>query len=152
MWERLVGGEIDLISTDHAPSTLEQKYGSDIWDCPFGLPGVKTTLTMFLDAVNNGKLTLEKLVEVYSTTPARMLGRYPRKGALRAGSDADFVLVDMDTEHVLRNEDVISEAGWTPFDQHRVKGRPVMTILRGMVIAENGEVTAEPGTGSFFTR
>jgi dihydroorotase (multifunctional complex type) len=152
MWERLASGEIDLISTDHAPSTLEQKFSSDIWDCPFGLPGVETTLTMMLNAVNGGQLTLERLVKVYSATPARLLGIYPRKGALYVGSDADIVLVDMQQEHTLRNEDIVSKAGWTPFDGQRVRGRPVMTFLRGNLIAKSGEAIADPGAGRFVGR
>jgi dihydroorotase-like cyclic amidohydrolase len=152
MWERLARGEIDLISTDHAPSTLDQKFGSNIWDCPFGLPGVETTLTMLLNAVAEEKLTLEKVVQVYSEAPARLLGLYPRKGAIRVGSDADVVLVDMDEEHVLRNEEIVSKARWTPFDGYRVKGRPMLTILRGEVVAKDGKVVAEPGTGVFTVR
>jgi len=104
MWKRLARGQIDLISTDHAPSTLDQKFASDIWGCPFGLPGVETTLTMLLDAVAEGKLTLQRLVQTYSEAPARLLGLYPRKGALRIGSDADVVLVDTEQEHVLSND------------------------------------------------
>jgi dihydroorotase (multifunctional complex type) len=152
MWERLARGEIDLISTDHAPSTLDQKFGSNIWDCPFGLPGVETTLTMLLNAVAGEKLTLEKVVQVYSEAPARLLGLYPRKGAIRVGADADVVLVNIDEDHVLRNEEIISKAGWTPFDGYRVKGRPVITVLRGRVVAQDGKVVAEPGTGMFATR
>jgi dihydroorotase (multifunctional complex type) len=152
MWERLARGQIDLISTDHAPSTLEQKFASDIWGCPFGLPGVETTLTMLLDAVAEGKITLQRLVQTYSEAPARLLGLYPRKGALRIGSDADVVLVDTEQEHVLSNDNIVSKAGWTPFDGRRVKGRAVMTMLRGQVVAENGKVTAEPGGGRFVNR
>jgi allantoinase len=152
MWERLARGEIDLISTDHAPSTLDQKFGSDIWDCPFGLPGVETTLVMLLNAAAEEKFTLERLVQTYSETPARLLGLYPAKGALRVGSDADVVLVEAEQEHVLSNDDIVSKAGWTPFDGRRVKGRPVMTMLRGQVVAENGEVNVEPGTGRFTAR
>jgi dihydroorotase (multifunctional complex type) len=152
MWERLTKGQIDLVSTDHAPSTLEQKFGSDIWDCPFGLPGVETTLTMLLDAVAQGKLTLERLVQAYSETPARLLGLYPRKGAIRAGADADIVLVDTEQEHVLKNENIVSKAGWTPYDGRRVKGRPVMTFLRGTTVAEKGEVVAEAGGGRFVAQ
>jgi dihydroorotase-like cyclic amidohydrolase len=152
MWKRLARGQIDLISTDHAPSTLDQKFASDIWGCPFGLPGVETTLTMLLDAVAEGKLTLQRLVQTYSEAPARLLGLYPRKGALRIGSDADVVLVDTEQEHVLSNDNIVSKAGWTPFDGRRVKGRAVMTMLRGQVVAENGKVTAEPGGGRFVIR
>jgi dihydroorotase (multifunctional complex type) len=152
MWKRLVRGQIDLISTDHAPSTLDQKFASDIWGCPFGLPGVETTLTLLLDAVAEGKLTLQTLVQTYSETPARLLGLYPRKGALHIGSDADVVLVDTEQEHILSNDSIISKAGWTPFDGRRVKGRPVMTMLRGQIVAENGKVAAEPGGGCFTIR
>jgi dihydroorotase (multifunctional complex type) len=152
MWKRLARGQIDLISTDHAPSTLDQKFASDIWGCPFGLPGVETTLTLLLDAVAEGKLTLQRLVQTYSEAPARLLGLYPRKGALRIGSDADVVLVDTEQEHVLSNDNIVSKAGWTPFDGRRVKGRAVMTMLRGQVVAENGKVTAEPGGGRFVNR
>jgi dihydroorotase (multifunctional complex type) len=152
MWNRLVRGQIDLISTDHAPSTLDQKFASDIWGCPFGLPGVETTLTLLLDAVAEGKLTLQTLVQTYSETPARLLGLYPRKGALHIGSDADVVLVDTEQEHILSNDSIISKAGWTPFDGRRVKGRPVMTMLRGQIVAENGKVAAEPGGGCFTIR
>jgi dihydroorotase (multifunctional complex type) len=152
MWKRLARGPIDLISTDHAPSTLDQKFASDIWGCPFGLPGVETTLTMLLDAVAEGKLTLQRLVQTYSEAPARLLGLYPRKGALRIGSDADVVLVDTEQEHVLSNDNIVSKAGWTPFDGRRVKGRAVRTRLRGQVVAENGKVTAEPGGGRFVNR
>ena len=152
MWKRLAKGQIDLISTDHAPSTLDQKFASDIWGCPFGLPGVETTLTMLLDAVAEGKLTLQRLVQTYSEAPARLLGLYPRKGALRIGSDADVVLVDTEQEHILSNDNIVSKAGWTPFDGRRVKGRAVMTMLRGQVVAENGKVTAEPGGGRFVIR
>lgn len=152
MWERLARGEIDLISTDHAPSTLDQKFGSDIWDCPFGLPGVETTLIMLLNAVAEGKLALERLVQTYSETPARLLGLYPRKGAIRVGSDADVVLVDTEQEHVLSNENIVSKSGWTPFDGRCVRGRPVMSLLRGQMVAENGKVAVEPGIGRFTSR
>ena len=152
MWKRLARGQIDLMSTDHAPSTLDQKFASDIWGCPFGLPGVETTLTMLLDAVAEGKLTLQRLVQTYSEAPARLLGLYPRKGALRIGSDADVVLVDTEQEHILSNDNIVSKAGWTPFDGRRVKGRAVMTMLRGQVVAENGKVAAEPGGGRFVIR
>jgi dihydroorotase-like cyclic amidohydrolase len=67
------------------------------------------------------------------------------------GSDSDVVLVDMEDERILRNEDVVSKAGWTPFDGYLIKGRPVTTILRGEVVAEKGEVTAEPGCGRYTT-
>ena len=151
MWQRLERGEVDLISTDHAPSTLQQKFGKDIWECPFGLPGVETTLTMLLHAVNQGKISLEQVARFYSETPARLLGLFPRKGAIRIGSDADLVLVDMQQEHTLSNARILSKAGWTPFDGLSVKGRPTMTLLRGAIVAQDGKVSAPPGTGRYVS-
>lgn len=152
LWERLRRGQIDVISTDHAPSTLAQKLERDIWNCHFGLPGVETTLPLLLTAAHEDKLTLEDIVRVYSETPARLWGVYPRKGALCVGSDADIVLVDPDATYTLRNEDIHSKAGWTPYDGMRVTGRPVMTFVRGTVVAERGKIVAEPGIGRFTRR
>jgi dihydroorotase (multifunctional complex type) len=152
LWSYLQAGAIDIISSDHAPSTLDQKYAGTIWDCPFGLPGIDTTLTMLLNAVHEGWITLETVARVYSANPARLLGLYPRKGALQAGADADIVLVDLGAEHVLRNDQIQSKAGWTPYDGKPVHGLPVMTMLRGTVVAEEGMVVAPPGTGRFVTR
>ncbi len=152
MWDYLKRGQIDIISTDHAPSTLEQKHERDIWGCHFGLPGIETTLPLLLTAAHEGKLTLEELARLYSETPARLWGVYPRKGALRLGADADIVLVDPTATYTLRNEDIHSMAGWTPYAGMRVTGRPVMTFVRGTVVAEHGRIIAEPGIGRFTRR
>lgn len=152
LWECLQRGQIDVISTDHAPSTLAQKHEGDIWSCHFGLPGVETTLPLMLTAAHEGKLTLEDIARVYSETPARLWGVYPRKGALQVGSDADVVLVDPAASYTLRNDAIYSKAGWTPYNGMRVTGRPVMTLVRGAVVAEHGKIAAEPGVGRFTRR
>lgn len=154
MWERLRNGEITHIQTDHAPSSRAQKAegNGDIWKPHFGLPGVETTLTMMLDGVNAGHLTLERLAGAVSETPARLHGLYPAKGSLRVGSDADLVLVDLTRERVLSDDQVVSKAGWTPFAGRRVKGAVVMTFVRGTLVAENGRVVAQPGTGQWVRR
>src|SRR5919197_3516352 len=149
MWQRLRDGEISHIQTDHAPATRAQKAegGGDIWQPHFGLPGVETTLTMMLNGVNAGHLSLERLVEAVAETPARLHGLYPRKGSLRVGADGDLVLVDLDRERILSDDQVVSKAGWTPYAGRRVKGTPVMTFVRGEQVAEDGKVVAPPGTG-----
>ena len=152
LWERLRRGEIDIISTDHAPSTLAQKFEHDIWGCHFGLPGVETTLPLLLTAAHEGKLSYEDIARVYSETPARLWGVYPRKGALSVGSDADITLVDPAERYILRDEDIYSKAGWTPYSGMRVTGRPVMTLVRGAIVAERGKLIAEPGVGRFTRR
>lgn len=138
MWALLREGVLTHVATDHAPSTREQKLGGDIWDAPFGLPGLDTTLPLLLDAVAEGLLSWSDLALRYAETPARWYGLFPRKGVLAAGADADLVLVDPGAERVLRDEDVVSKAGWTPYAGRRVRGRVVRTFLRGREVASDG--------------
>lgn len=149
MWEALRLGHITHVSSDHAPSTRVQK-NRGIWEAPFGLPGVETTLPMLLKGVAAGHLSLERLVDVVAETPARLYGLYPRKGALAVGSDADVVLVDPNQRRLLVDEDVVSRAGWTPYAQTELHGLPVMTFSRGRLVAENGKAVGEPDWGEFL--
>ena len=150
MWRRVASGGVTHISTDHAPSTRAQKTGGSIWDVHFGLPGVETTLSLLLHAVSEGRLSLERVVELVSEAPARLYGLYPRKGSLEVGADADLVLVDLAAERRLDNSAVVSKAGWTPYAGRRVVGRPVMTFSRGVPVAQDGHPTGEPGRGRFL--
>lgn len=152
MWARLEAGDIDLICSDHAPATRADKSRGleDIWACSFGIPGVETALPLMLTGVNEGRLSLERLVAARSEIPAKVYGLWPRKGHLDPGADADFVLVDMAAEKVLRDEDVISKAGWTPYAGRKVKGLPVMTFVRGRLVARDGRPVGEPGWGRFL--
>lgn len=152
MWQRLEDGEIDIISADHAPATREDKLRGwqDIWDCSFGLPGVETVLPLMLTGVNQGRLSLERLVAARSEVPARVYGLWPRKGHLGLGADADLVLVDMAAEKTLRDEDVVSKVGWTPFEGRKVQGLPRMTFVRGKLVAVDGKPAIEPGWGRFL--
>ncbi len=152
MWHRLEAGHIDMVCADHAPATREDKAKGleDIWDCSFGLPGVETSLTLMLTGVNEGRLSLERLVAARSQIPAQVYGLWPRKGNLNLGADADFVLVDMEAEEILSNEAIVSKVGWTPYEGRRVKGLPVKTFVRGRLVADTGQPTAEPGWGQFL--
>ena len=138
MWRLLRGGVLTHMSSDHAPSTLEQKQNGEFWDVQFGLPGIDSTMAILLDAAARGRLAYEDVVRVYSEAPAKLYGLWPRKGRVAAGADGDVVLVDPTASRVLRNEDVISKAGWTPFDGRSVTGRIVQTYLRGELIGEDG--------------
>jgi dihydroorotase len=144
MWRLLRAGRLSFVSSDHAPSTVEQKHGSSIWQCHFGLPGLDTTMPLLLDAAARGKLALEDVVRVYSTAPARHYGLWPGKGALEPGADADLALVDATATWVLRDDQVRSKAGWTPYAGREVRGRVVRTLLRGETIAEEGEPIGTP--------
>jgi dihydroorotase-like cyclic amidohydrolase len=94
MWRAVRDHAVDYIATDHAPATVEQKREGSIWDVHFGLPGIDTTLSVLLDAAHRGRLSYERVVEVYSEAPARIYGLAPRKGRFAPGADADLVLVD----------------------------------------------------------
>jgi len=153
MWRLLKDGVLTHISSDHAPSTIQQKADGDIWSAHFGLPGLDTTMALLLDAAGRGILSLEEIALAYSERPAKIYGLWPRKGSLRPGSDADLVLVDPSAERFLRNEDVHSKARWTPYSGRHVQGQVVRTLLRGATIAAAGAPTDEfrgvflPGAG-----
>ncbi len=145
MWRLLRAGTLTHMSTDHAPSTLEQKRAGDIWNVHFGLPGLDSTMSLLLDAAARGHLSYEDVVRVYSERPAQTYGLWPRKGSLGPGADADMVLVDPQARRTLRSQDVLSKAGWTPFDGREVQGAVVRTYLRGRLVAEQGRPADERG-------
>jgi dihydroorotase (multifunctional complex type) len=154
LWERLAAGEIDMINADHAPSTLEQKaQGEDnVFEAPFGIPGVETVLPLLLNGVAEGHISVTRVAEVFSTNPAKILNLYPKKGALRAGADADVTIVDLDRERTLRNEDIVAKCGWTPLEGLTVQGVVETTLVRGKPVYEDGEVVGELGYGEFVPR
>jgi dihydroorotase (multifunctional complex type) len=149
MWDAIAAGRIDYIATDHAPATADQKRAGSIWDVHFGLPGIDTTLSVLLDGARSGRLTYERVVELYSERPAQIYGLHPRKGRLDVGSDADLVLVDPGQEWHVRDEDVISRAGWSPLAGRTLIGRAVESYVRGQLVASGDDVVAAPGTGRF---
>jgi len=145
-------GSIQLLASDHAPSTAEQKRTGTIWECHFGLPGVDTTFPMMLNLVSQGLISLQRVVQMYSETPAKVLGLYPRKGCIAVGADADLVLVDRNKKWTVNNEQILSKAGWTPFHGTDVVGKAQMTLVRGRLVAENGKIVAQPGIGQSVSR
>ncbi|MDR0345789.1 MAG: amidohydrolase family protein [Nocardiopsaceae bacterium] len=149
MWRLLRDGVLTHMSTDHAPSTLAQKRAGDMWNVHFGLPGLDSTMALLLDAAARGQLAYEDVARVYCQNPARRYGLWPRKGQLAPGADADIALVDPAVRRTLRNDDVLSKAGWTPFDGREVTGQVVRTYLRGRLIAADGK-PADERTGRFL--
>jgi len=153
LWKGIEDGTVDLIGTDHAPHTKEEKDigWKDMWKSPGGEPQIQDYLKLFLTAVNEGKLTLDKLVRITSYNPARIFGVYPRKGVIQVGSDADLTIVDMKREETITNETTYTRVGWTPYHGRKVKGAPVYTIVRGKVVMQDGKVVGKPGGGEFIT-
>ncbi len=117
-----------------------------------GSPTIQHYLSLLLTAVAAGDLSIERVVELTATAPARLLGWEGRKGEIRLGADGDLVVVDPDAEHVIRTEDVLSKCGWTALDGRVVTGVPRMTIRRGEVAMEDGRVVAARGSGRFVVQ
>jgi dihydroorotase len=152
--EAVLDGMVDVIGTDHAPHTHDEKEigWTNMYACPGGSgPKVQEVLSFFLTEVNEGKISLERVVDLLSTNPAKLVNLYPRKGVIAPGSDADLVVVDVHKRDTITAARSYSKCGWSAFEGREVQGVPTMTILRGRVIMENGEVFAEPGSGKFQT-
>ena len=148
MWSLLARGVLTHVATDHAPSTREQKLASDIWDAPFGLPGLDTTSRVLFDAVHRGRLSWPDVALRYAEQPALRYG-LSRKGRLEPGADADLALVDPDATVTIRDDDVLSKAGWTPYAGRTTRGDVVATFLRGEEIARDG-APADARIGRFL--
>ena len=148
LWEALRDGTIDLISTDHAPHTREEKEPgwSDGWKAHTGTPSAQFYVPMFLDAAAAGRLSLERVVELVAAAPARIFG-LDRKGRIEVGADADLAIVDLDRELEIRDDIVLSKIGWTPYAGRTVRGTIETTIVRGVVVYADGEVVGTPGHG-----
>ena len=152
IWEALDSGVIDLIDSDHAPHLLEDLtlMEEDPLIGPFGSPHYEHLLSLMLSDVQAGNLRLARLVHALTEAPARILGLYPRKGALMPGSDADLVIVDPDLAYQPRDGQMECKSNWTPYHGRDFVGKPILTMLRGKVIFRDGEVTAEPGCGRYI--
>lgn len=148
MWRLLADGTLTHVATDHAPSTMAQKLDGDFWEAPFGLPGLDTTTRLLLDAAATGRLSWSDVVRRYAEEPARRYGLWPAKGRLEEGADADLALVDPAATVHIRDEDVISKAGWTPFAGRTTTGDVVRVFLGGEEIARDGAPRDER-TGRF---
>lgn len=148
LWAALVDGTIDVISTDHAPHTREEKEPGwiDGWKAHTGTPSAQFYIPMFLDAAVHGRLSLERVVELTATAPADAFG-LANKGRLEVGFDADLAIVNLEAEFVITDDLVLSKIGWTPYAGRRVHAVVETTLVRGRVVYEDGRVVGEPGWG-----
>lgn len=144
LWRALSAGTIDVVSSGHFPAVREEVAALGSGDAPPGLPSVETLLPfMFEFGVKRGKITVELMVRVTSTKPAQIFGLYPRKGILREGSDADLVILDDSTRRVV-SDDLHGVSGWSPYEGMEMSGFPLVTISRGEIVYEEGEITGRP--------
>jgi dihydroorotase len=148
LWEALRNGTIDLISTDHAPHTRDEKEPgwADGWRAHTGTPSVQFYLPLLLDAASRGLILLERVVDLVATAPAREFALV-NKGRLEPGKHADIAIVDLDREFVIRDEDVLSKIGWTPYAGRRVRGVVTNTLVRGREVYRENQIVGEPGWG-----
>ncbi|MGA2951949.1 MAG: dihydroorotase [Caulobacteraceae bacterium] len=140
LWRGIEMGVADVLGSDHAPHTREEKarpYPAS----PSGMPGVQTLLPVMLTHVANGRLTLERLVDLTSHGPQRIFGMAD-KGRLAEGFDADLTIVDLEARRTLRHEDMATRSGWTPFDGMEVRGWPIATVIRGVAVMREDEIIA----------
>ena len=141
LWVAIKNNIVDVLGSDHAPHLKENK-DKEYPNSPSGMPGVQTIFPVMLDHVNNGKLTLQQLINLMCENPCKIFG-IKNKGYLKEGYDADLTIADMNKEVVIKNEMIASKCGWTPFNNHKVKGFPVATIVNGHLVMSNGKVVTE---------
>jgi dihydroorotase len=144
IWRGIEQGVVDVLGSDHAPHTAEekaQKYPAT----PSGMTGVQTLVPIMLDHVNAGRLSLARLVDLTSAGPARLFG-IARKGRIAAGFDADLTVIDLKRRETITNRWIASRAGWTPYDGVTVTGWPVGTVIRGAQVMWEGDLVT-PSTG-----
>jgi dihydroorotase len=144
VWQGLLDGTLEVIATDHAPHTLEEKR-QPYPKSPSGLPAVENSLALMLNQVSLGLCSLRQVVSWMCEAPARVWNLH-QKGAIREGWDADLVLVDLHRTAVVRNADQLTKCGWTPWDGVSLTGWPVRTFVHGRTVYCDGRVVAE-GTG-----
>ncbi len=138
LWRAMHDGTVDVIGSDHAPHTIEEK-NKPYPQSPSGVPGVQTLIPIMLDHVNKNNLSLKQFVQMTTENPRRIFG-VKNKGRIEIGFDADFTIVDMNRTEEIKTSWLQSKVGWSPFTGMNVKGWPVMTILNGKVCMRDSEI------------
>lgn len=154
LWNALEQDDLQTIGTDHCPFFFkgQKDLGKAGYEnIPGGLPGIESRLALIYSfGVRAGRLSPNRWVQVCSTNPARIFGLYPRKGSLEPGADADIVLFDPNKKGTLSKSNLHEQVDYTPYEGFELQGYPVMTLLRGTVIVENGKFTGQAGQGRYL--
>ncbi len=149
---RLLAKEIDVIGSDHGSVLPERKEIPDPFVAQAGVPGNETMVPLLLDLAARGVLTLERIVALTSTNPARIFALSDRKGAIAPGLDGDLTLVDLTASTIPMGDRMVGVAGWTPYERMEFQGSVTKTIIRGVVVATDGRPIQDPGFGRFIRR
>lgn len=152
LWRALGSGDLDLVASDHSPCPAEMKRGDDVFAAWGGIAGIQSFLPVLLtDGVRARRIDMARLARLVAEAPARLLGLFPRKGAIREGSDADLAIVDPAREWTLEAGAVAARSALSPYVGRRFLGAVVRTIVRGVTVQHDGEVLAAPGHGQLVT-
>ena len=149
MWEGIRQGIVTNLGSDHAPCALKHK--EELWSAVVGFAGIETMLPVMLsEGVNKGRISLEKLVEIACYNNAKQFGLLPRKGTIGIGSDADIVIVDLNKKVKVTASKLHYISDFTPYEGWEITGWPVLTMVRGKVVMEDGEIVGNPGYGEYI--
>lgn len=151
LWRGLENGSIDTIGSDHAPHALNEKSADNVWDVKVGLPGLETTLPLILTLVKKNQLSLVQAVRLLAEKPAEIYGLIDR-GRLEEGKNADLIIVDYNKRFKIDASKFKSKAKYSPYNGWEVVGQPVKTLVNGLVVFDEGEIVATPGSASIIRR
>ncbi len=150
LWQAIQEGIIDVVASDHAPKA--KKREEPFFEAPYGSPQAETMFTVTYDeGVNKKRIELCKLVQLFSENPAKIFGLYPKKGVLQKGSDADLFLFDPNRIHTIQHQTQHSGAPYTLFEGRKCRGMVTLTMQRGRILVEGGEMKGRPGDGRFLS-
>ena len=158
LWRGLNSNNLQVVSTDHCPFCFDKPQGKrlgegDFSQIPNGAPGVETRLHLLYDGgVNQGRFSVNRMVDLLATTPARLFGLYPQKGTIAPGSDADLVIFDPDKKHRISHETTHMNVDYSPYEGREVTGAVESVLLRGKVILDKGAFAGRAGDGRFIKR
>jgi dihydropyrimidinase len=149
LWNAIQKGLIDVVASDHAPKA--KRIEDPFFEAPYGSPQSETMLTVTHDeGVNKKRMKPSKLVQLFSENPAKIFGLYPKKGTIQKGSDADLIIFDPKDAHTIKHENQHSGAPYTLYEGRKCIGKPVLTMQRGKILVEDGEMKGRSGEGKFI--
>lgn len=156
LWKYINNGTLDTIATDHCPFDFKEEKQAgknDFTKCPNGIPGIEMRIPLlFSEGVMKNRISINKFVDIISTKSAKIFGLYPKKGDIKVGCDADIVIIDLKKEIILSKDMLYENVDYTCYKGLKVNGYPILTMVRGKVIVDNGKFLGEKGYGKFIKR
>ena len=155
LWKAIINNEINIIATDTCTFTAKQKarWQGDFTKIPYGMPGVETMIpVLYTEGVRAGRISINRLVELISTGPAKKMGLFPRKGTITIGSDADFLLINPHKKEKIIPKELATACDWSPYEGRILYGFPDYVLSRGNIVIEKGSFKGQKGQGTFIPR